>query len=56
MDLEAAGMRSILIDEAAFREKLPLRKEDWNDYYDWVIRAFRLTHASVQPESHAYVL
>jgi 5-methyltetrahydropteroyltriglutamate--homocysteine S-methyltransferase len=54
MDLEAAGIGIIQIDEAAFREKLPLRKEDWNDYFDWAIRAFRLTHASVRPETQIH--
>jgi 5-methyltetrahydropteroyltriglutamate--homocysteine methyltransferase len=54
MDLEAAGIRIIQIDEAAFREKLPLRKEDWNDYFDWALRAFRLTHATVKPETQIH--
>ncbi len=54
LDLEAAGIRIIQIDEAAFREKLPLRKEDWNDYFDWALRAFRLTHASVRPETQIH--
>ena len=29
LDLEAAGIKVIQIDEAALREKLPLRKSDW---------------------------
>jgi 5-methyltetrahydropteroyltriglutamate--homocysteine methyltransferase len=54
MDLEAAGIRIIQIDEAAFREKAPLRKTDWDSYFDWAIRAFRLTHAAVQPETQIH--
>ena len=36
LDLEAAGVKIIQIDEAALREKLPLRRSDWyEDYLDW---------------------
>jgi len=54
LDLEAAGIQIIQIDEAAFREKLPLRKTDWNSYFDWAIRAFRLTNAAVRPETQIH--
>ena len=38
LDLEASGIKIIQIDEAALREKLPLRKCDWNkEYLDWAI-------------------
>ncbi|MGB0719717.1 MAG: 5-methyltetrahydropteroyltriglutamate--homocysteine S-methyltransferase, partial [Bdellovibrionales bacterium] len=33
-DLEKAGIRMIQIDEAAFREGLPLRRNDWKEYLD----------------------
>lgn len=50
LDLEAAGIRVIQIDEAALREKLPLRRSDWHSrYLDWAIPAFRLVHSAVQP-------
>ena len=40
LDLERAGIRVIQIDEAALREKLPLRKSDWHKkYLDWAIPA-----------------
>ena len=52
LDLEAAGIRIIQIDEAALREKLPLRRADWyNDYLDFAIKAFRLCHAKVKVET-----
>ncbi len=49
LDLEKAGLRVIQIDEAALKEKLPLRKADWHsDYLDWAIPAFRLVHSGVK--------
>jgi 5-methyltetrahydropteroyltriglutamate--homocysteine methyltransferase len=50
LDLEAAGIKVIQIDEAALREKLPLRRSDWHrQYLDWAIPAFRLVHSGVKP-------
>src|SRR5690606_15105954 len=43
VDLEAAGIKVIQIDEAAFREGLPLRKVQWQAYLDWATESFRLT-------------
>ncbi|MEW4355145.1 5-methyltetrahydropteroyltriglutamate--homocysteine S-methyltransferase [Streptococcus pneumoniae] len=55
LDLEAAGIKIIQIDEAALREKLPLRRSDWyEDYLDWAIPAFRLVHASVAPDTQIH--
>ena len=52
LDLEQNGIKIIQIDEAALREKLPLRQTDWNsEYLDWAIPAFRLVHAKVAPET-----
>ncbi len=49
-DLEAKGIKIIQIDEAALREKLPLRKADWRSgYLCWAIKAFRLVHSHVRP-------
>lgn len=53
--LEKAGIRIIQIDEAALKEKLPLRRADWHcDYLDWAIAAFRLVHASVLPATQIH--
>ncbi|GGE32139.1 5-methyltetrahydropteroyltriglutamate--homocysteine S-methyltransferase [Streptococcus himalayensis] len=55
LDLEAAGIKIIQIDEAALREKLPLRRSDWyEDYLDWAIPAFRLVHATVAPDTQIH--
>lgn len=55
LDLEANGISVIQIDEAALREKLPLRKSDWyTEYLDFAIPAFRLTHSGVKPETQIH--
>ena len=55
LDLEANGINIIQIDEAALREKLPLRKSDWySEYLDFTIPAFRLVHSKVKPETQIH--
>ena len=55
LDLEANGIRIIQVDEAALREKLPLRRSDWHeDYLDWAIPAFRYVHSGVKPETQVH--
>lgn len=55
LELEANGIKVIQIDEAALREKLPLRKTDWyKEYLDFAIPAFRLTHSGVKPETQIH--
>lgn len=55
LDLEKNGIQIIQIDEAALREKLPLRKSDWyKKYLDFAIPAFRLTHSGVKPETQIH--
>lgn len=55
LDLEAAGINIIQIDEAALREKLPLRRSDWHSrYLDWAIPAFRLVHSAVKPTTQIH--
>ena len=46
-DLEQAGIRVIQIDEPAFREGLPLRREDWDGYLEWAVECFRLASSGV---------
>jgi 5-methyltetrahydropteroyltriglutamate--homocysteine methyltransferase len=54
-DLEKAGIRIIQIDEAALKEKLPIRKGEWySEYLDWAIPAFRLCHSKVKPETQIH--
>ena len=53
-DLEAAGIRMIQIDEAAFREGLPLRREDWKEYLDNAVENFRITACCVEDETQIH--
>ena len=53
-DLEAAGIRIIQIDEAAFREGLPLRRAQWQHYLDWAVEAFRLCASGVRDETQIH--
>jgi 5-methyltetrahydropteroyltriglutamate--homocysteine S-methyltransferase len=55
LDLEKAEIRIIQIDEAALREKLPLRKEDWHkEYLDWGLKTFRLCHSGVKVDTQIH--
>lgn len=55
LDLERVGIRAIQIDEAALKEKLPIRKTDWyGDYLDWAIPAFRLCHSGVKEKTQIH--
>ena len=53
-DLEKAGIRMIQIDEAAFREGLPLRKADWKAYLDNAVEDFRITACCVEDETQIH--
>ncbi|MCO6523882.1 MAG: 5-methyltetrahydropteroyltriglutamate--homocysteine S-methyltransferase [Candidatus Schmidhempelia sp.] len=55
LDLEAAGIQVIQVDEAALKEKLPLRRQEWHSgYLDWAIPAFRLVHSGVKSETQIH--
>ncbi|HET8801801.1 MAG TPA: 5-methyltetrahydropteroyltriglutamate--homocysteine S-methyltransferase [Marinobacter sp.] len=54
LDLEAAGVSIIQIDEAALREGLPLRTSDWHDYLDWAIEAFRIAANGVRDDTQIH--
>ena len=53
-DLEAAGIKIVQIDEAAFREGLPLRRAGWQGYLDWATEAFRLCASGVRDETQIH--
>jgi len=52
-DLEAAGIRVIQIDEPAFRERAPLKRRRWPEYFDWAVKAFRLA-SRARPETQIH--
>jgi 5-methyltetrahydropteroyltriglutamate--homocysteine methyltransferase len=54
VDLEAAGIRVIQIDEPALREGLPLHKAEHKDYLAWAIAAFRLASSGVRDETQIH--
>ncbi|TDD67221.1 5-methyltetrahydropteroyltriglutamate--homocysteine S-methyltransferase [Jiangella aurantiaca] len=47
VDLEAAGVGIVQVDEPALRELLPLRSRDQAAYLDWSVTAFRLATSGV---------
>ncbi len=53
-DLEKAGIKVIQIDEPAFREGLPLRNADKQNYLEWATFVFRLSASSVQDETQIH--
>ncbi|MCK4809813.1 MAG: 5-methyltetrahydropteroyltriglutamate--homocysteine S-methyltransferase [Candidatus Omnitrophica bacterium] len=42
-DYEKGGIKIVQIDEAAFREKAPIKRKDWPEFFDWAVKSFRLT-------------
>jgi 5-methyltetrahydropteroyltriglutamate--homocysteine methyltransferase len=54
VDLEAAGIQVIQIDEPAIREGLPLREKDRKEYLDWAVKAFRISASGVQDETQIH--
>ncbi|MGB7167204.1 MAG: 5-methyltetrahydropteroyltriglutamate--homocysteine S-methyltransferase [Mycobacterium sp.] len=47
VDLQAAGIAVIQVDEPALRELLPLRDADKKAYLDWAVGSFRLATSGV---------
>ena len=48
LDLEKAGIEMIQVDEAAFKEGYPLRKEDIPTYEKWAVEDFLVTTSGVK--------
>ncbi len=54
VDLEAAGLPAIQIDEPALREGLPLRRAEWAAHLRWAVDAFRLSASGVRDETQIH--
>jgi 5-methyltetrahydropteroyltriglutamate--homocysteine methyltransferase len=54
LDLEAAGLHLIQIDEPAIREGLPLRRATWQAYLSWAVECFRLVSSGVMDETQIH--
>ncbi|MGY4690653.1 5-methyltetrahydropteroyltriglutamate--homocysteine S-methyltransferase [Salibacterium sp. K-3] len=52
--LEEAGIDMIQVDEPAVREGLPLKREEWDEYLDWSVTAFRLATSNVKPSTQIH--
>lgn len=53
-DLEKSGVKVIQIDEPAFREALPLRQKDCQNYLSWAVNCFRVASSSVNDETQIH--
>ncbi|WP_444944997.1 5-methyltetrahydropteroyltriglutamate--homocysteine S-methyltransferase [Microbulbifer sp. ZKSA006] len=54
LDLEAAGIGIIQIDEPALREGVPLRESERGDYFAWAVGCFRYTCSTVKAETQIH--
>ncbi len=54
VDLEAAGIAAIQIDEPAYREGLPLKQAKWEAYLAWAVECFRLSASGVRDETQIH--
>ena len=54
LDLEAAGIGIIQIDEPALREGVPLRVSGHEDYFAWAVGCFRYTCSEVSAETQIH--
>ncbi|GAA3430847.1 5-methyltetrahydropteroyltriglutamate--homocysteine S-methyltransferase [Kutzneria kofuensis] len=54
VDLEAAGIKVIQVDEPALRETLPLRTADRAAYLDWAVASFRLATSGVRDDTQVH--
>ncbi|EOD8957895.1 5-methyltetrahydropteroyltriglutamate--homocysteine S-methyltransferase [Providencia stuartii] len=53
-DLQKAGIGIIQIDEPALREGLPLRKDEWAEYLNWAVEAFKLSAAIADDDTQIH--
>jgi 5-methyltetrahydropteroyltriglutamate--homocysteine methyltransferase len=54
LDLEAAGIGVIQIDEAALREGMPIRKAEQDAYLRWAVDCFRLASGGVRDDTQIH--
>mgnify|MGYP000018977048 CR=1 FL=1 len=53
-DLQNAGIKIIQVDEAAFKEGYPLRKENIAEYEQWAVDSFKLAVSSAKKETQIH--
>lgn len=54
IDLEAAGIRIVQVDEPALRELLPLRAKDTAAYLEWAVRSFKISTSGVADDTQIH--
>ena len=45
-DYEKEKIQIVQIDEPAFREKAPIKKRNWDKYFEWAVKSFNLASKS----------
>ncbi|WP_300759172.1 5-methyltetrahydropteroyltriglutamate--homocysteine S-methyltransferase [uncultured Brachyspira sp.] len=53
-DLQNAGIKIIQVDEAAFKEGYPLRKENIKDYEKWAVDSFKIASSIAKTETQIH--
>ena len=53
-DLQSAGIKIIQVDEAAFKEGYPLRREKVNLYEEWAVDSFKRAVSSAEKETQIH--
>ena len=53
-DLQNAGIKIIQVDEAAFKEGYPLRKENIKEYEIWAVRDFKIAVSSAKKQTQIH--
>ncbi|OZF52889.1 5-methyltetrahydropteroyltriglutamate--homocysteine S-methyltransferase [Rhodococcus sp. 14-1411-2a] len=54
IDLEAAGIHIVQVDEPALRELLPLRAKDTAAYLEWAVRSFKISTSGVADDTQIH--
>ncbi len=53
-DLQKAGIKIIQVDEAAFKEGYPLKKEKIKEYENWAVRDFKIAVSSAKEQTQIH--
>ncbi len=53
-DLQAAGIKIIQVDEPAFKEAYPIRKENISEYERWAVENFKLAVSTAKEETQIH--
>ena len=55
-EYEKAGIKIVQVDEAAFREKAPIKHREWPAYFDWAVKSFNLaTNTDPNTQIHTHM-